>query len=186
MTLFNLRISPELQHKLQAEATKRGISRSDIAREALLAHLTVDEAIQPEEIHDDWSDLGSEIIAAQHKILKTMISKIDDAEWDEIIEPIYQRFRTKTIAKSRAYANPTMLTRKTEAPFNPFLIATIGLASDDVHEIKVSLEQLLFEYCWFAGDAALMEIHSVVDCVKARIEAGEREPSIDMMIAARD
>lgn len=135
MTLFNLRISPELQHKLQAEATKRGISRSDIAREALLAHLTVDEAIQPEEIHDDWSDLGSEIIAAQHKILKTMISKIDDAEWDEI---------------------------------------------------KVSLEQLLFEYCWFAGDAALMEIHSVVDCVKARIEAGEREPSIDMMIAARD
>lgn len=59
MALFNLRLTDALQRQLHTEAERRGISRSNLARDALAAYLT--PQTQPEiaqlEADDDWTKI---------------------------------------------------------------------------------------------------------------------------------
>lgn len=179
MSLFNLRLSPELHAKLKAEADLRGVSRSDIARDAITAYLAGDQT-EPREkadMQDDWSEFGSQVIDAQRTILTNLINKLDKAEWEEVVEPIYATFREMTIAKSRSYQNPWLNSRNQSPPFDPQVVAAIGFASDDVHEIKVSLEQVFFEYAWNTGEEAFAEIPAIWQRAKQRLDAGERQAS---------
>ncbi|WP_337848239.1 CopG family transcriptional regulator [Sphingomonas sp.] len=189
MTLFNLRLSPELQARLQAEADRRGVSRSNIARDAIVAYLEPGpENTTPapaSDIHDDWSEFGSEVIAAQRTILSSLIAKLEDAEWAAAVEPIYAVFRDMTIAKSRTYTNPSINSRNASAPYEPHVVAVLGFAADDVHEIEVGLEQLFFEYAWFAGLEAFSEIPGIWERAKARVDAGEPRPDYEQITAAR-
>lgn len=176
--IFNLRLASDLQARLAAAAKRRGMSRSEIAREALELHLDELDGTPPRrlEIDDNWSEFGCEIVAAQQTVLRKLIANLDHAEWAEAVEPAYQVFREMTVAKSRAYQNPWISTFATEPPFDPVVVAALGFAADDVHEITVDLEQALFEYGWFAGDKALGEVPEICARARARLLAGEPEP----------
>jgi hypothetical protein len=185
--IFNLRLAPDLQDRLAAAAKRRGISRSEIAREALELHLDELDGTPPRrlEIDDDWSEFGREIVAAQQTVLRKLIVNLDHAEWAEAVEPAYQVFREMTVAKSRAYQNPWISTFATEPPFDPVVVAALGFAADDVHEITVDLEQALFEYGWFAGDKALGEVPEICARARERLLAGEPDPDEAVIRATR-
>lgn len=186
--MFNLRLTPELQEQLKSEATRRGVSRSDVARVAIEAYLAKNTParIHDDELTDEWSDLGAKVINAQRFVLHKMLDALDDPNWEGMVEPIYALFRQKTIAKTRTYETPSIFSRARQAPFDPYVVAAIGFASDDIHEIKVSLEQLLFEYCWSHGDAAFEDIYNVMGSVKARVDAHEAQPTREASLAARE
>lgn len=159
MALLNLRLSPDQQHRLETETRTRGISRSDVTCEALgLYFRNLDRRKdENEDIHDDWGDFGGKVIETHKQVLMTALEAIDDSEWAQVVEPLYAVFKEKTIDKSRYYQNPALFPKNMDAPFGAKVVAAIGFASDDVHEIAVDLEQLFFEYGWEAGDEALAE-----------------------------
>lgn len=185
--IFNLRLEPGLQGRLAAAARRRGISRSEIAREALEVHLDELDGIpqRSSTIDDDWSEFGRKVVEAQETVLRRVLAELASGGWNDTVEPIYNVFRQMTVAKSRTYQNPSINTFATEAPFDPVIVTAIGFASDDVHEITVDLEQALFEYGWFAGDKALDEIPEICARAKARLLSGEPEPDDDTIRATR-
>lgn len=143
--------------------------------------------INPHE--DDWSDFGGDVIRTQLALLKGMISTLDQADWNQAIEPLYATFRKKVIACTRAYHNPWIVTtrdgRDPDAPLDPHVVVVIGFASDDAHEITVSLEQMFFECFWRAGEEAFNEIPEIWKRAKARLDAGEPEADNTGYAAAR-
>jgi predicted transcriptional regulator len=190
MALFNLRLTDALQRQLHTEAERRGISRSDLARDALAAYLT--PQTQPEiaqlEADDDWTEFGAAVTSAHRTILTSLIDQLDDTTWEKAIEPIYDKFREMTVASSRAYQNPTICIAdysKPGPPYEPRVEAILAFAADDQHTISVSLEQLLFEYGWHAGMDALAEVPAIYERAKTRLDAGEPDPTDDQCRDAR-
>lgn len=187
MALFNLRLSDRLQARLHAEASKRGVSRSDIAREAITDYLTARNAPPPRNVENDdnWSEFGAAVIAAQRRVLSSLLDNLETADWQTAVEPVYAAFRDMTIAKSRGSQNPSIFTRRGSSPHEPYVEAFIGFASDDSHAIQVSLEQLFSEYAWFAGLDAFAEIPSIWQQAKGRLDRGEAQPDEEQIAAAR-
>lgn len=170
MSLFNVRLPKETEALLSAEAASRQCSKSDIAREAITTYLTRRTVLDftASDMEDDWAELGTEVLEAQRKVFDRVITKLFEAEWSEVVEPLYQVFRKKVIQKTSAYENPAIFGKD---PKDPIVSAAIGFAADDVFEIKMPLDQLLYNYCHSAGDEAFNEIPKIWANVKARIDA---------------
>lgn len=190
MALFNLRLTDALQRQLHTEADRRGISRSDLVRDAIAAYLT--PQTQPQiaqlEPNDDWSEFGAAVTNAHRTILTSLIAQLDDATWAETVEPLYAQFRDMTIASSRSHQNPALAPAQYTAPWPPYeprVQTILAFAADDEHVISVSLEQLFFEYGWHAGLEALAEIPAIYERAKARLDAGEPNPDLDQIRASR-
>ena len=172
------------------EADRRGISRSDLVRDALTAYLTpqIQPAIAELEPDDDWSEFGAAVTSAHRKVLTSLIAQLDEATWSDAVEPLYAQFRDMAIASSRAYKNPTISIAdysKPGPPYEPRVEAILAFAADDQHTISVSLEQLFFEYGWHEGDAAFAEILDIYQRAKSRLDSSEPEPDLDQIRAAR-
>lgn len=174
MSLFNVRLSTETEAQLRAEAVSRQCSKSDIAREAITTYLTTRRApdFTASDVEDDWEELGAEVLEAQRKVFDGVIAKLFEAEWSEVVEPLYQVFRKKVIQKTRAYENPSIFGAN---PKEPVVSAAIGFAADDVFEIKMPLDQLLYNYCRSSGDEAFNEIPKIWANVRARLDAEEKD-----------
>ena len=190
MTIFNVRLSREDEAELAAAATKSGRSKSEIARDAISAHLKsmADDERRWETLHDDWSDYGSAVqdayeglvghqiakLDAVRKAFETRLVEIGHMDWEQAIEPVYEIFRRKVIEKSGiAYApNPYIGGRD---PKEPEMVAVIGFAADDTHDLVIPLEQVFCNYCDSAGWDAFNEIPAVFARARARLEADDRK-----------
>lgn len=104
MSLFNVRLSKDIEARLSEEAGARRCSKSDIAREAITAFLVkeIRQDYEAGEIDDDWSEFGAEVVDAQRKVFEGVVSKLYEAEWSDLVEPLYQVFRKKVIEKTKA------------------------------------------------------------------------------------
>lgn len=170
MSLFNVRLPKDIEARLNEEAGARKCSKSDIAREAITAFLAKEsrEDFEAGEIDDDWSEFGAEVMAAQRMVFERVISKLYDAEWADLVEPLYGVFRKKVIEKTKAYQNPAIFL---QPDGEAMVTGTIGLAADDIFEVKVTLEDLFYTYCVDAGDEAFDEIPKIWERAKARLQA---------------
>ena len=123
MTIFNVRLSREDEAELSAAAKKSGRSKSEIARDAISAHLKsmADDEKRWETLQDDWSEYGSAVQDAYEALVGVQVAKLDavrkafearlveigNMDWEKAIEPVYEIFRRKVIEKSEAYSpNP--------------------------------------------------------------------------------
>src|SRR3546814_14362205 len=63
MTIFNVRLSRDDEAELSAAAKRSGRSKSEIARDAISAHLETmaDTEKRDETLLDDWSEYGTEV-----------------------------------------------------------------------------------------------------------------------------
>jgi len=171
MSLFNVRLPKEIEARLIAEAAARKCSKSDIAREAITAFLAhADRAsrddLEAGDIDDDWSEFGAEVMDAQRKVFERVISKLYDAEWADLVEPLYDVFRKKVIEKTKAYQTPAIFLQ----PNGEALVtSSIGFAADDLVDLKMPLEDLFYNYCVDAGDEAFNEIPKIWELAKARL-----------------
>lgn len=190
MTIFNVRLSRDDEAELSAAAKKSGRSKSEIARDAISAHLKsmADDERRWETLHDDWSEYGSAVqdayealvghqvakLDAVRKAFETRLVEIGNMDWEKAIEPVYEVFRRKVIEKSGvAYApNPYIGGRD---PKNPEMIAVIGFAADDTHDLVILLEQVFYDYCHASGWEAFNEIPEVYARARARLEAEDRD-----------
>ena len=190
MTIFNVRLSREDEAELAAAAKKSGRSKSEIARDAISAHLKTmaDDERRWETLHDDWSEYGSAVqdayealvghqvakLDAVRKAFETRLTEIGNMDWEKSIEPVYEIFRRKVIEKSViAYApNPYIGGRD---PKEPEMVAVIGFAADDTHDLVVPLEQVFYDYCHASGWDAFNEIAAVYARARARLEAEDKK-----------
>lgn len=189
MTIFNVRLSREDEADLSAAAKKSGRSKSEIARDAISAHLKTmaDDEKRWETLQDDWSDYGAAVLDAYgalvgaqvakldavRKAFATRLVEIDNLEWEQAIEPVYEIFRKKVIEKSGSYTpNPYITGRDIK---QPDVVAAIGFAADDVHDFKIPLEQVFYDYCEHAGWEAFDEIPTIYARARARLEADEKK-----------
>lgn len=187
MTIFNVRLSREDEAELSAAAKKAGRSKSEIARDAISAHLQklAEDAKRCDTLHDDWSEYGSAVLDAYgalvgaqvakldafRKAFETRLVEIESMDWNEAIEPVYEIFRKKVIDKSGSYSpNPYIGGRDIK---KPDVVATIGFAADDVHDFIIPLEQVFYNYCDSAGWEAFDEIPAIYARARARIEANK-------------
>ena len=190
MTIFNVRLSREDEAELTAAAKKSGRSKSEIARDAISAHLKnmADDEKRRETLHDDWSDYGGVVLDAYgalvgaqvakldalRKSFETRLDEIERMDWEEAIEPVYALFRKKVIEKSEAYhPNPWIDCHRD--PHNPVVIGSLGFAADDSYSLKRPLEQVFYDYCEFAGWEAFDEILAIHARARARLEADEKK-----------
>lgn len=189
MTIFNVRLSHEDEAELSAAAKKSGRSKSDIARDAISAHLQkiANDEKRWETLHDDWSEYGAAVLDAYgalvgaqvakldafRKAFETRLVEIENMDWDKAIEPVYEIFRKKVIEKSRSYGpNPYIGGRDIK---QPDVVAAIGFAADDVHDFKIPLEQVFYDYCDSAGWEAFDEIPAIYARARARLEANKKK-----------
>ncbi|MDT7531134.1 TraY domain-containing protein [Sphingopyxis sp. SE2] len=189
MTIFNVRLSREDEAELTAAAKRSGRSKSEIARDAISAHLKTmaDDEKRWETLQDDWSEYGSAVqdayealvgvqlgkLETVRKAFETRLVEIGNMDWQEAIEPVYEIFRRKVIEKSGlAYApNPYIGGRD---PKEPEMVAVIGFAADDTHDFVIPLEQVFYNYCDSAGWDAFNEIPAVFERARARLEAEDK------------
>lgn len=178
MSLFNVRLPREIEARLSEEAAARRCSKSDIARDAITAFFARKdrENYEAGDTEDDWSEFGAEVMDAQRKVFERVIAKLYDAEWADLVEPLYDVFRKKVIEKSKAYGisgnagNPTL---SLDAKGVPMVTAAIGFAADDIFDLKTPLEDLFYQYCVDAGDEAFDAIPSIWERAKARLTADD-------------
>ena len=189
MSIFNVRLSREDEAELTAAAKRSGRSKSEIARDAISAHLKTmaDDEKRWETLQDDWSEYGSAVqdayealvgvqlgkLETVRKAFETRLVEIGNMDWQEAIEPVYEIFRRKVIEKSGlAYApNPYIGGRD---PKEPEMVAVIGFAADDTHDFVIPLEQVFYNYCDSAGWDAFNEIPAVFERARARLEAEDK------------
>ena len=189
MTLFKVRLSREDEAELTAASKRSGRSKSEIARDAISAHLKTmaDDEKRWETLQDDWSEYGSAVqdayealvgvqlgkLETVRKAFETRLVEIGNMDWQEAIEPVYEIFRRKVIEKSGlAYApNPYIGGRD---PKEPEMVAVIGFAADDTHDFVIPLEQVFYNYCDSAGWDAFNEIPAVFERARARLEAEDK------------
>src|SRR3546814_8719708 len=83
MTIFNVRLSREDEAELAAAAKKSGRSKSEIARDAISAHLKnmADDERRWETLQDDWSEYGSAVQDAYEALVGVQVDKL--ARWEE-------------------------------------------------------------------------------------------------------
>ena len=189
MTIFNVRLSREDEAELSAAAKKSGRSKSEIARDAISAHLQkmADDEKRWETLQDDWSDYGAAVLDAYGALVGAQVAKLDvmrkafearlveveSMDWEKAIEPVYEIFRRKVIEKSNAYGpNPYIGGRDIK---QPMVSAVIGFAADDTYDLDVPLEQVFYNYCNSAGWDAFNEIPSIYARARARLEAEEKK-----------
>jgi len=190
MTIFNVRLSREDEAELTAAAKKSGRSKSEIARDAISAHLKnmADDERRWETLQDDWSEYGSAVQDAYEALVGVQVAKLDavrkafearlveigNMDWEQAIEPVYEIFRRKVIEKSGvAYApNPYIGGRDHK---DPEVVAVIGFAADDTHDFVIPLEQVFYNYCDSAGWDAFNEIPAVYARARARLEADDKK-----------
>ncbi|MGQ2933706.1 MAG: ribbon-helix-helix protein, CopG family [Sphingopyxis sp.] len=189
MTIFNVRLSREDEAELSAAAKKLGRSKSEIARDAISAHLQkmADDEKRWETLQDDWSEYGAAVqdaygalvgvqvakLDAVRKAFETRLDEIGDMDWEKAIEPVYEIFRRKVIGKSASYSpNPYIGGRDIK---QPNVITTIGFAADDVHDFEIPLEQVFYDYCNSAGRPAFDVIPAIYARARARIEAEDKK-----------
>lgn len=190
MAIFNVRLSREDEANLTAAAKRSGRSKSEIARDAISAHLKTmaDDEKRWETLHDDWSDYGAAVLDAYGALVGTQVAKLDalrkafqtrldeieKMDWEKSIEPVYSLFRQKVIEKSESYhPNPWIDCEKD--PENPIVKGAIGFAADDSYSLKRPLEQIFYDYCEFAGWEAFDNIPAIYSRARARLEADEKK-----------
>jgi len=192
MAIFNVRLDEKMQVDLAAAARAKRVNKSEIVREALSDYFREDKPLcaGAYDMDDDWSEFGSAVLESQRKIMSKAIARLSEDEWTDAVEPVYAALREKVVQKSRAYeSNPSIFPdsfAEEEGPFRPAVVAAIGFAADDVHEIRVSLEQLFFEYAWLAGDKAFAEIPAIWEAAKVRVDGGEPAPTREQAMQARN
>lgn len=177
MSIFNVRLSKELEAALSERAKERRCGKSELAREAIAAYFakpaTNDAAIEANDPLDDWADFGAAVIAAQQQALKDIIAKLYDAEWEHAVEPLYALFREKVIAKVKGYEEEgdplPFLTMKD--PSKPYLASSIPFAADDDYSWETPLEELFYRYGVHAGDDAFNEIPKIWERARERLMA---------------
>ena len=189
MTIFNVRLSREDEAELSAAAAKSGRSKSEIARDAIAAHLKTmaEDEKRWETLQDDWSEFGAAVQDAYEALVGVQVAKLDtvrkafearlveigNMDWEKAIEPVYEIFRRKVIEKSGAFSpNPYIGGRDFK---EPEVIAVIGFAADDTHDSVIPLEQVFYDYCDSAGWDAFNEIPAVYARARARLEADEKK-----------
>ena len=189
MTIFNVRLSREDEAELSAAAKKSGRSKSEIARDAISAHLKTmaDDEKRWETLQDDWSEYGSAVQDAYEALVGVQVAKLDavrkafearlveigNMDWEKAIEPVYEIFRRKVIEKSEAYSpNPYIECGDIK---DPNVIAVIGFAADDTRDFVIPLEQVFYNYCDSAGWDAFNEIPAIYARARARREADEKK-----------
>ncbi|KQX24265.1 MULTISPECIES: ribbon-helix-helix protein, CopG family [unclassified Sphingomonas] len=174
MTMFNVRLSGDVERDLVAQARALGLSKSEIAREAITQFLDRKRKNETDltDIHDDWSDFGAEVVAAHKSVLLGLMSKLDDADWEAMVEPLYRIFRAKVLEKTKAYSAPFLSTVQSD---EPYLCAAIGFAADDCEEIKIPLSKLFYDFAWFAGLEDFNRIPAIWESVKQRLSAEDSQ-----------
>lgn len=192
MTIFNVRLSREDEAGLAAAAKKSGRSKSEIARDAISAHLQnmADDEKRWETLHDDWSEYGAAVVDAYGALVGAQVAKLDALrkkfeerldqieamDWEQAIEPVYAVFRKKVIEKSESY-HPNPWIDCDKDPKNPIVMGSVGFAADDSYSLKRPLEQVFYDYCEFAGWEAFDEIPAIYARARARLEADDRAKS---------
>lgn len=188
MTIFNVRLSHADKAELSAAAKRSGRSKSEIARDAISAHLQkmADDEKRWETLHDDWSEYGAAVLDAYGALVGAQVAKLDalrrafetrlveieDMDWEKAIEPVYEIFRKKVIEKSGSYSpNPYIGGRDIK---QPDVVGAIGFAADDVRDFKLPLEQVFCNYCDSAGWEAFDEIPAIYARARARLEANNK------------
>src|SRR3546814_1857347 len=85
MTIFNVRLSREDEAELAAAAKKSGRSKSEIARDAISAHLKnmADDERRWETLQDDWSEYGSAVQDAYEALVGVQVAKLDTVRSEE-------------------------------------------------------------------------------------------------------
>ncbi|AJA11649.1 Ribbon-helix-helix protein, copG family [Sphingopyxis sp. LC81] len=190
MTIFNVRLSREDEAELAAAAKKSGRSKSEIARDAISAHLKnmADDERRWETLQDDWSEYGSAVQDAYEALVGVQVAKLDtvrkafearlveigNMDWEQSIEPVYEIFRRKVIEKSRVAYAPNPYIGGSDAR-DPEVVAVIGFAADDRHALVTPLEQAFYDYCGLAGWDAFNEIPVVFERARARLEADDKK-----------
>jgi predicted transcriptional regulator len=190
MTIFNVRLSREDEAELAAAAKKSGRSKSEIARDAISAHLKsmADDERRWETLHDDWSEYGSAVqdayealvgqqiakLEAVRKAFESRLVEIGNLDWEKAIEPVYEVFRRKVIEKSVVAQAPNPYIGGRDSK-DPEMVAVIGFAADDTHALVVPLEQAFYDYCDLAGWDAFNEIPAVYERARARLEADDKK-----------
>lgn len=190
MPIFNVRLDEEIQSNINKVARAKRVNKSEIVREALSEYFREGEPHSAGDYDecDDWSEFAGAVLESQRKIVSKAIDRLSEDDWGVGVELVYAKLREKVVEKSRAYGNYPALHHtpsKSAKHTKPEIIAIIGFASDDVHEIRVELEQVFFEYAWSYGDEAFAALPTVWEAAKARLEAGETEPTREQSMAAR-
>ena len=207
MALFRVNLDEQLEEHLDNAAQYQRHDRSEIVRQALTEYFSSaqNHVHDDEAIWDEWRDFSRTVLDAQQKAiiaairtlpdeawasrsetLDRLTKAIEDVEWDQGIEPIYEILREKVIEKSLAFAtNPEIEPTNRSYPFAPIIRFDIGFATDDLYSVRLPLIQAFFQYYWEAGEAAFAEIPAIWEAAKARIDAGEKRPSDEEAAAAR-
>lgn len=207
MALFEVALDDQLEHHLKAAAQSQRVDQSEIVRQALAEYFRSAQNYvhDGDAIWDEWRDFSQTVIAAQRRAIIAIIRRlpetawtsrnetrrilteaVEDVEWDEGIEPIYEALRAKVIEKSLAFTtNPEIEPTNRSYPFAPIIRFDIGFATDDLYSVRLPLIRAFFQYYWEAGEAAFAEIPAIWEAAKARIDAGEGRPSDEEAAAAR-
>ncbi|WP_298188490.1 hypothetical protein [Novosphingobium sp.] len=207
MALFEIALDEQLEQELNDAAQSQRTDQSGIVRQALAEYLRSGKGHRHDDdaIRDDWQDFSRTVQEAQRRAIIDTIrtlpdrawtsqretrhfltKAIEDADWEEGIEPIYEALRAKVIEKSLAFTtNPEIEATNRSFPFAPVIRFDIGFATDDTYSVRLPLIQAFFQYYWEAGEAAFAEIPAIWEAAKARINAGEGRPSGEEAAAAR-
>jgi hypothetical protein len=207
MALFEVDLDKQLERDLIDAARSQRADRSDIVRQALAEYFGSNKGHKhdADAVWDDWRDFSRTVREAQRRAIIATIRSlpdtvwtsrsetrdfltraVEDAEWEEGIEPIYEALRAKVIEKSLAFAtNPDIIKTNKSFPYAPVVRFDIGFATDDTYSVRLPLIQAFFQYYWEAGEKAFAEIPAIWEAAKARIDAGERRPSDEEAAAAR-
>ena len=207
MTLLEVDLDDQLEQQLDHAAQSQRIDRSEVVRQALAEYLGSGKrhTHDDEAIWDDWQDFSRTVQEAQRRAIMATIrtlpdtawtsrsetrhhltNAVEDVEWTEGIEPIYQALRAKVIEKSLAFmTNPEIQPTNRSLPFAPVIRFDIGFATDDMYSVRLPLIQAFFQDYWAAGEAAVAEIPAIWEGAKARIDDGEGRPSREEAAAAR-
>lgn len=177
MAMLNVRMPSETEDELEALAQARGSTKSDLAREAIVAYLSGHEfhargKDAPDDFPDDFAEFGDEVRNANRKVLTTLVdtllNTLIDAEWDEVVEPTYKLFKQRVIKQTQDYGVPRLTHWLTDTAT---LSAPICFAAQDDYNRTVPLDELIYQYAMEDGEEAMEQVHAAVARAEARIAA---------------
>jgi hypothetical protein len=177
--MLSIRISDAIEDELEALAKTRGLTKSDLAREAIAAFLSGHDreacGIRDGGWPDDFSEFGAALVNAHRTVLESQFKALLDAhfedEWATLVEPTYAVFKRKVVEQNQTWGAPQLSHDRTGFTV---LSAPIWFANDDVQERIVPLHELIYQYVREEGDAALDHCRAALAEAERRL-AAERE-----------
>jgi hypothetical protein len=177
--MLSIRISDAIEDELETLAKTRGLTKSDLAREAIGAFLSGHDrearGIRDGGWPDDFSEFGAALVNAHRTVLESQFKALLDAhfedEWAALVEPTYQIFRQKVFEQNESRGQPRLSHNDTDFAF---LSAPIWFANDDVQERIVPLHELVYRYVREEGVEALDHFRAALTEAERRL-AAERQ-----------